>query len=160
MQRGRDRRGFRSRHDTPRAQPSRLRSKPAAGDGSAASDDDSGNEWEYKTDKSVRAPPCILYDTVIHCRVTLLLQVRVNRREASEQLLCPPRSRLCSHSTAAFTRVLNARPVIINTRLLFDLTVVMLWSQVRKLMSEQTLTSPSLGPRAFPMPYFSTAFAF
>jgi hypothetical protein len=31
-------------------------SLPFAGEGSAASDDDSGNEWEYKADKSVRSP--------------------------------------------------------------------------------------------------------
>ena len=30
---------------------------PRAAEGSAASDDDSGNEWEYKADKSVRPPP-------------------------------------------------------------------------------------------------------
>jgi hypothetical protein len=32
-----------------------------AGEGSAASEDDSGNEWEYKADKSVRPPPAHLH---------------------------------------------------------------------------------------------------
>jgi len=85
-------------------------------EGSANSDDDSGNEWEYKADKSVRVNRCV---TPHASRVT---------RHAS-RVTCHV-SRV-THAASRFPRI-YAR---------------FYRREVRKLMSEQTLTSPSLPPR-------------